>query len=189
MIEILPYRSEWQREFAEIGARLRQALGTLAVRIDHIGSTSVPGLAAKDIVDIQVTVMDLDDPVERAVKGMGFDRIAAVWHDHVPPGASEAESEWAKWLFKAQPGQRPVNVHVRIDGRLNQRYPLLFRDYLRAHASIADAYARTKIALAHYHPGDMEAYYDVKDPVCDIIMGGAEEWAAATCWHQGASDA
>ncbi len=190
MIQIIPYRPEWPQEFAGIGARLRQALGTLAVRIDHIGSTSVPGLFAKNIIDIQVTVRQLDTDVEHALTGMGLKQAGALWHDHIPPGAPETESEWEKWLFKAPAGQRPVNVHIRIDGRLNQRYPLLFRDYLRAHAPIADAYGRTKLALVHYHPEeDMEAYYDVKDPVCDIIMGGAEDWAAATHWRQGPSDA
>lgn len=190
MIEIIAYRPEWPGEFAGICAGLRQALGPLAVRIDHIGSTAVPGLAAKDIIDIQVTVRSLDDSIEHALKGIGFHRAGALWHDHVPPGAPETESEWEKWLFKAQAGQRPANVHVRIDGRLNQRYPLLFRDYLQAHSRIADAYGRAKLALVRYHPDDdMEAYYDVKDPVCDIIMGGAEDWAAATHWRPGPSDA
>ena len=80
-------------------------------------------------------------------------------------------------------GQRSANIHIRVSGRLNQRYPLLFRDYLRAHPSTAESYALVKVALAKYHADDVEAYYDVKDPVCDIIMAAAEEWAAATHWQ------
>ncbi|HEY3343189.1 MAG TPA: GrpB family protein, partial [Anaerolineae bacterium] len=77
---------------------------------------------------------------------------------------------------------------VRVLGSANQRYAVLFRDYLRAHPSTADAYARVKTALAHYHANDIDAYYAVKDPACDLIMGGAEDWAVTTQWVQGASD-
>ena len=55
MVEIIPYQSAWIVDFREIAARLRYSLGDLAVRIDHIGSTAVPGLAAKDVIDIQIT--------------------------------------------------------------------------------------------------------------------------------------
>ncbi len=188
MIEIVSYRPEWPDEFSRIGGELRDALGQLAVRIDHIGSTSVPGLAAKDVIDIQVTVQDLDHDVELALKRAGFERLEDIGHDHVPPGAPATESEWVKWFFRQGEGQRRANVHVRIAGRLNQRYPLLFRDYLRAHPASAEAYAQAKQALARLHPDDMDAYYAVKDPVCDIIMGGAEEWAKTTHWEQGPSD-
>jgi GrpB-like predicted nucleotidyltransferase (UPF0157 family) len=188
MINIVPYRAEWPAEFNAIGTQMRQALGDLAVRIDHIGSTSVSGLDAKDIIDVQITVQDLDHPIERALKRIGYSRLEGIWRDHVPPGATETESEWTKWMFRPSQGQRLANVHVRLAGRLNQRYPLLFRDYVRAHPPVAEAYARVKRALAKYHAEDAEAYYDVKDPVCDIIMGGAEEWAATVRWQQGPSD-
>ena len=188
MIQILPYRPEWPAEFAVIGSRLRGSLNDLAVRIDHIGSTSVPSLAAKDIIDIQVTVRELSAPVQSALEGAGYARREGIWTDHVPPGQPASSDEWSKWLFKPAGDQRPANVHVRIAGRLNQRYPLLFRDYLRAHPPAAQAYAQVKQALARYHPDNMDAYYDVKDPVCDIIMEGAEDWATATHWQPGPSD-
>ena len=188
MIKIIPYRSEWPQEFASLGTQIRQVLGDLAERIDHIGSTSVPGLAAKDIIDIQITVHDLDGSVQSAMERIGFSRLEGIWRDHVPPGAPETESQWTKWMFRPAAGQRLANLHVRIAGHLNQRYPLLFRDYLRSHPGVAEAYALVKQALATYHPDDAEAYYDVKDPVCDIIMGGAEEWAAVTNWAQSPSD-
>lgn len=188
MITIVPYRVAWPEEFSQLGAVLRQALGGLAVRIDHIGSTSVPGLAAKDILDVQITVQDLDHSIERRMKRAGFERLEGIWRDHVPPGAPATESEWTKWMFRPASAQRPANIHVRLAGRLNQRYPLLFRDYLRTHPSAAEAYAQVKRALAKYHADDQDAYYDVKDPVCDIIMCSAEEWGAATHWEEGPSD-
>ncbi|MFN8472238.1 MAG: GrpB family protein [Anaerolineae bacterium] len=188
MISIIPYQPRWPEEFLALGRELRAGLGSLALRIDHIGSTSVPGLAAKDIVDIQVTVAALDSAVEDALSRIGYERVRHIGGDHVPPGASPNPAEWSKWLFKPGTERRPVNLHVRVAGRANQRYPLLFRDYLRAHPPIAAAYAQAKLALAQLHPDDTEAYYAVKDPVCDIIMGGAEEWATATQWELAASD-
>ncbi len=188
MIQVLPYRPEWPQEFALFGARLRDALGALAVRIDHIGSTSVPGLAAKDVIDVQITVRALEPSIEHTLRSAGYIRLEDIWRDHVPPGAPEDEAQWVKWIFKQPDGQRRINVHIRVAGRLNQRYPLLFRDYLRAHPPVSQAYAQIKQALARLHPDDVEAYYDVKDPVCDIIMDGAEEWAAATHWEQGPTD-
>jgi GrpB-like predicted nucleotidyltransferase (UPF0157 family) len=188
MIIITPYRSTWPAEFAALGAALRQTLGELALRIDHIGSTAVAGLAAKDIIDIQVTVAKLDSAVEQALNLAGFQRLQHIDRDHVPPGYVGSDEQWGKWLFKPAPEKRPVNLHVRIAGRANQRYPLLFRDYLRAHPAAAQAYAQVKAALARHHANDVEAYYDIKDPVCDIIMDSAESWARQVDWKPDQSD-
>ncbi len=182
MIEIVPYTPGWPGEFERYARLLQSALGPLALRIDHIGSTSVPGLAAKDIIDIQVTVAELSPEVETALEQAGLIRSIHV-KDHQPPGMPDQPKEWVKRLFKSPADQRPVNIHIRIQGRANQRYPILFRDYLRAHPAAAQAYAQVKTALARLHPDDMDAYYDIKDPVCDIIMAGAEAWAAATGWR------
>jgi GrpB-like predicted nucleotidyltransferase (UPF0157 family) len=188
MIIIEPYQPGWQDEFQVIGGALRAALGDLALRIDHIGSTSVPGLAAKDRIDIQITVRALTPEVEAALNRAGYQRTERIKGDHVPPQGVEDPAEWAKWFFTAPPGQRPTNTHVRVAGRANQRYALLFRDFLRASPSVALAYARVKETLAKYHGDDEDAYYALKDPVCDIIIGGAEQWVAATHWQQGAAD-
>lgn len=188
MISIHPYQTTWPSEFVDLGVRLRQALGDLALRIDHIGSTSIPGLAAKDIIDIQVTVAALTPEVEARLNQAGYQRVRRLDRDHVPPGTTPDPVQWSKWVFKPAVAVRPVNLHVRVAGRANQRYALLFRDYLRAHPPIAEAYAQVKMALAVRHPTDLDAYYEVKDPVCDIIMGGAEEWAATSRWAAAASD-
>lgn len=187
MIEIAPYRPEWADEFAGLAAALRRELGPLALRIDHIGSTSVPGLAAKDVIDIQVTVVELSDAVERATNAAGYQRLKPIVQDHIPPGGPYDPAEWSKWIFNEREGRR-VNAHVRLAGRANQLYPILFRDYLRSHPQASEAYARVKLALARLHPNDKEAYYDVKDPVCDIIMAGARAWATEIDWQPGPSD-
>jgi GrpB-like predicted nucleotidyltransferase (UPF0157 family) len=188
MITIVSYKTKWPDEFRALGRELRQALGEQAVRIDHIGSTSVPGLAAKDVIDIQVTVASLEPEIEKALLRTGYERLVHINMDHIPPVSPTDPLQWTKWIFKPAAPQRPVNVHVRLAGRANQRYPLLFRDYLRTHALVAQAYLQVKSALALLHPDNLDAYYDVKDPVCDIIIGGAEEWAAASRWEPGPSD-
>ncbi len=186
MVEIVPYQQRWPGEFASIAADLRRALGDLALRIDHIGSTSVPGLDAKDVIDIQVSVAALDDRIAPALTGIGLIQRAA-YYDHIPPTVTESDGKWEKLLFGRPPGQRRTNVHVRILGRGNQRYALLFRDYLRAHPASAEAYARLKRALAAQLP-DIDAYADTKDPAVDLIWLAANDWAAATGWQAGPSD-
>jgi len=176
LIVIVPYDPQWPDEFEALASVLRGALGDLALRIDHIGSTSVPGLPAKDVIDIQVTVRNVDDPaLETALAGIGYWDFS-VREDHVPPGGSDDPQDWLKRLPETPPGQRRTHLHIREEGRANQRYPILFRDYLRAHPEAAEAYARIKKALARLHPHDMDAYYDVKDPVCDLIIQAAEAW-------------
>lgn len=177
MIVIVPANPEWPLEFARLAEPLAAAMGELAVRIDHIGSTAVPGLAAKDVIDIQVSVRELAPAVERALAGLGYERLPDITGDHLPPQAAGPASDWQKWLFRPPAGQRRTNLHVRVAGRPNQRYPLLFRDYLRAHPAAAESYGLIKQQLARYHPDDMEAYYDIKDPVCDLIWIAAEAWA------------
>lgn len=172
----------WPAQFLEVEGRLAAALGALAVRIDHIGSTAVPGLAAKDIIDIQVTVAELDEPgLRQRIESAGF-----VWRegyrDHEPPGMRLDPEELDKRYAQSAPGERPANIHIRAAGRFNQRYALLFRDYCRANPLVAAAYGTVKRHLADLAGDDVEAYYDVKDPVIDILMAGANAWAEATAW-------
>ena len=121
-IEIVPYRSDWPEQFAAIAARLRGALGDDAHRIDHIGSTSVPGLGAKDIVDVQVTVATLDLPdLEERMTAAGFE-----WHPYLgddslkPPGM--ADTEFAKRVAAHRADRPYANIHIRVEGRFNQRF-------------------------------------------------------------------
>jgi GrpB-like predicted nucleotidyltransferase (UPF0157 family) len=187
MVEIIPYKASWPAEFREIASVLRLGLVDLALRIDHIGSTSVPGLAAKDIIDIQITVAALDPALLAAMTSLGYTRPEGPWRDHPPAGLDQTQQQWEKWFFRVPPGQRPTNTHVRIQGRANQRYPLLFRDYLRTHPATADSYAELKRQLAAVLP-DTRIYTEVKDPAVDLIYWAAEEWASVTHWHPAPSD-
>lgn len=181
-VVIQPYSPEWPSEFETVRAHLQDGLGDVAARIDHIGSTSVPGLAAKDVIDVQVSVADLAD--QRLVPA--FEKLGAtatdITSDHAPPGYQSEPSAWEKRYFRPPASWRPTHIHVREAGRANTRYALLFRDYLRHSAPAAGAYAQIKVALSRLHPEDVDAYYAVRDPVCDLIMDAAEHWADGTDW-------
>jgi len=188
VIDIVAHRSGWQDEFRELGAALRRALGEAALRIDHVGSTSVPGLCAKDVIDIQVTVAHLASEVIMALRSLGYVQHSELSADHVPPDCSSAAAEWAKFVFVQPAGQRRVHVHVRQTGKLNQRYALLFRDYLVSHPSVAAAYGELKRRLAASLANE-DDYPDVKDPAVDLIYFAAEEWASSSHWQPRHSDA
>lgn len=183
MLEIVPYNPAWPAEFERIAAALSAALGDLALRIDHIGSTSVPGLPAKDIIDVQLSVAGFDPPLVERLSAIGYTLREAVTADHRPPNDTRPDCEWEKRYFAPPPGQRATHLHVRVPGRANWRYPLLFRDYLRAHPPMAAAYAEVKRRLAYYHGEERAVYTEIKDPVCDLIIAAAEVWAAQAGWR------
>lgn len=187
LAKIDSYSPAWPGEFRQVAAAIRGALGPRAVRIDHIGSTSVPGMPAKDIIDVQVAVTALDPEVVAALRAAGFE-LRPFDHDHRPPGVDGPPDDWAKRLLVEPPGQRRVNVHIRVEGNPNQRYALLFRDYLRTHPEAATAYGAFKRGLAGLSL-ETGVYADIKDPVCDLIMVSAEEWANRTGWRPGSPDA
>ena len=193
MITIIPYQPTWPAEFAEIAATLRAALEDQALRIDHIGSTAVPGLDSKDIIDIQLTVTSFDDfqPIQSALQATGYSLVPRDISDHRPPGVLGPDSDWEKRYFHPPAHQRPTHLHVRLAGRPNQLYPLLFRDYLRTHPATAAAYAALKRTLARYHGqgDDHTPYVEIKDPLCDVIMAAAHEWADRISWQPADSDA
>jgi GrpB-like predicted nucleotidyltransferase (UPF0157 family) len=183
---ITDYDARWPERFTQTAIKLRACVGDDAVRVDHIGSTSVPGLAAKDVIDVQITVTRLDITDSWADELLPELFRRAVFSDHIPAGGSLEDGAWEKRYWSRAPD---LHVHVREDGRPNQRYPLLFRDYLRADEQAAGAYAAVKRALVAVAPGDWDAYYEVKDPACDLILAGAQHWAAYTAWSPGPSDA
>lgn len=176
----------WPDDFQALKARLAAVLLAGSV-IHHIGSTAVPGLPAKDVIDIQVSVDSLARVDAAAIVALGFtQRIMTGVGDHCPPGLTLPDADLTKLFFKST--GRPAHIHVREKGRFNQRFALLCRDFLRTHPVAAQAYAQVKHQLALRFPDDEDAYYDIKDPVFDIIVEGAEEWAGRTSWTQPPGD-
>lgn len=190
LIPVIPYQPQWADDFRGFGRKLRDAFGLSALRIDHIGSTAVEGLAAKSIIDIQVTVESLPivaEIVPRAV-AQGFIYREDIDRDRPPPWEPDTPVEWCKAYFQTLDGApMPAHVHVRERGRRNQRYALLFRDYLRSNFRARRAYGEFKFQLASVvghlsEPGGTGPYLDLKNPVFDLIADAAETWALACGW-------
>ena len=182
MIVIQSYNPTWPQEFEIIRSHLQDTLGPRAIRIDHIGSTSVPGLGAKDVIDVQITVQELNPKIIQKMVNAGYEHRGNLTHDHVPLGEDEDPAHWEKLVFIEPQGERRANIHVRVDGNPNQRYPLLFRDYLRAHPNSARSIELIKREIAKRHGDDVETYYDIKDPVYDLIWDAALDWSKYTDW-------
>lgn len=181
---LVPADPSWAARGAALARDLAAALGPAARRIDHIGSTAIPGMAAKPVLDLQLAVDDLDAAAaafDAPLAALGF-RRSPHERDHVPAGRDDDPATWAKrlWTRRAHPAG-DVNLHARRCGSPNQRLALLFRDWFRVHPGAVPAYARFKLAAAAATP-DVGAYVDLKDPVVDLVAEVAEGWAAATGW-------
>lgn len=187
MLEIVDYRTSWPTEFQRVALSILKAIGTSVLRIDHIGSTAVPQLCAKDIIDVQVTVKSLSPGLIQNMQSCGYLHRPGIIQDHVPAGYSGPSTDWVKLFFLQPDGDRRANIHVRVAGHPNQRYPILFRDFLRANHPMAAAYGELKRRLAAALAND-ETYPDVKDPAEDLIYFAAEAWAKQTEWKPPASD-
>jgi GrpB-like predicted nucleotidyltransferase (UPF0157 family) len=186
-IVIHPYDGRWPAHFAQWQLTLIRALGPHAKRVAHIGSTAVPGLAAKNIIDIQIGVERLSDEVVSGMAGHGFEFVAQHTSDHVPDGEPAAPEDWKKLYFRGIAERGRCHVHVRQLGCPNHRYALLFRDYLRAHTQARLTVERIKRELARLHADDADAYYAVKDPAYDLVWQAAGAWAARVGWSEEAA--
>ncbi len=174
----------WAERAAVLIAALHAALGARALRIDHIGSTSVPGMDAKDVLDLQVSVTDLNDAQEhfdQPLRELGFVGFP-ISRDHVPAGRSDDPALWAKQFWARRGTGEDVNLHVRVSGSPNERLALLFRDWMCAHPQAVIAYSAIKRSLAAAIP-DLDTYTEVKDPIVDLVIVTAEEWAMETGWR------
>jgi GrpB-like predicted nucleotidyltransferase (UPF0157 family) len=183
-VEVHPYDPAWEPRGHAWADDLLSALGPLALRADHIGSTAVPGMAAKRVFDLQVSVADLDRAAEAfdgPLAERGFEQ-RPFFQDHVPAGHDEPPERWAKRLWiRRDPSHEAINLHVRVRGAPNERLALLFRDWFRAHPPAVPAYSQFKSLLSAALP-DLRTYADIKDPVVDVVIVAAEEWASATGW-------
>jgi dephospho-CoA kinase len=168
----------WPEQARRLIDRLR-FVDSRILRADHIGSTAVPGLPAKELLDIQVVVADLADAarVAEAARRAGFVHAHGPWFGTDRYGIDHPEEV----VVDADPA-RPVNVNIRsVDGPI-WRETLLFRDWLRCHDDERDAYAAMKSALANQPSAHVDDYSRDKMPWISGALGRAEEWAAATNW-------
>lgn len=177
---ISPYSVTWPERFAQIAQPMRQALGPVALRIDHIGSTAVVGLAAKPVIDLQISVADFEplDAYRLPLSQLGY-----LFRADNP--------ERTKRYFREAPGHPRVHIHVRRTGSFSEQFALLFCDFLRTHPEVASEYAHLKIGLARQYSRveDRAAYTEAKSPFIWKVMAQADAWAQQTGWLPGSSDA
>ncbi|MCB2378996.1 GrpB family protein [Hymenobacter sp. BT635] len=189
-VVLVAYRPEWATEFAVLARRLRALVGPAVLRIDHIGSTAVPGLRAKDVLDLQLTVPDLlaVGALVPTLRQAGFRQGEVLLQDvyHFLPADS---AELGKRYMREPGGERTAHLHIRQAGHFNARYALLFRDYLRASEVARTEYELLKVRAAELFPDNIDGYLHLKEPVFHLLYEAASLWAEKVGWQLPAPDA
>jgi GrpB-like predicted nucleotidyltransferase (UPF0157 family) len=160
-VEVIDHDRSWGELFQRERERLREALGPLAAAVEHVGSTAVPGLAAKPVLDILVGAAPFPLPDEglAALAALGYEYRG----DNGVPG---------RQFFRTNPRTRHLHV-VELGGEEWQRL-ILFRDYCRAHPSVAREYEALKRRLAIDHPHERGRYTEGKAAFIEAVLGRAE---------------
>ncbi|SDC19292.1 dephospho-CoA kinase [Actinokineospora iranica] len=169
----------WPAQAERILARLRLVTGDKALRIDHVGSTAVPWLAAKDVLDFQIVVPTLDFSLDGPLAAAGFPHLPGF--DEDAPHPPDIKPYLKRTHVSADPG-RWANVHIRRQDSPFARLTLLFRDWLRGDSVARQEYERVKRGLA----GDfanIPEYGTAKEPWFAGAVPRAEQWAAGTGWR------
>lgn len=185
---LVPPDPGWAASGARLAARVSVAAGGL--RVDHIGSTAVPGMPAKDVIDLQLTVPDLAaaDHLAPVLATAGFPRLPGANRDEAHPGnpgrADDEPDRWAKRLhLNADPGQN-INLHLRVRDAPNWRWALLFRDWLTSDPAEFADYAELKQQASVRHAADSTAdgYALAKEPWIAAAYPRGLSWAERTGW-------
>jgi GrpB-like predicted nucleotidyltransferase (UPF0157 family) len=161
-IVISDYDTDWPLHFEEIAQPVRKAIADLGATVEHIGSTSVPGLAAKPIIDIDVAVASSDDvltAIER-LRSLGY----------LYQGDKGIKGREA---FMWPNGARPHHLYVVVQGNEPHRKHIAFRNHLREHPEVARDYAALKTRLAEQHAEDRLGYTDAKDAFVAQVLRAA----------------
>ncbi len=176
----------WPAQAHRLIERLTLAGGALVERVDHTGSTAVPGLAAKDVIDLQITVAKLEDAdaLAEPLAAAGFPRLEGITGDNPKPYAPDP-ADWRKRLHASADPGRLANVHLRVAGSQGWRFALLFPAWLKANPTELTAYQTLKRTLSTKYEADDDTtrYADAKEPWFDEAALRAEEWANQTNWQ------
>jgi GrpB-like predicted nucleotidyltransferase (UPF0157 family) len=165
---VVPYEGAWPSLFGQEKARIERAIGPFVEEIEHIGSTAVPGLAAKPVIDIMVGVRSLDDSPALV------ERLGAIGYEYVPELERQMPSR--RYFRKLRGGRRTHQIHLveRSNSEWWDRH-VLFRDHLRAHPKAAEEYAHLKRRLSERFEEDRDAYTDAKTAFISGILRRTEE--------------
>ena len=170
-IAVVPYDRRWPQEFERAAGEVAAALGPNLLAVHHIGSTSIPGMHAKPVIDILAVVADLHalDLRTAEMRRLGYEAMG------------EFGIEERRYFRRDDSaGRRTHQVHAFADGSPHLRRHLAFRDFMRAHPDVAARYGELKRRLAAAHPHDLDAYMDGKDAFIKEVEARALEWAATS---------
>ena len=161
-----PHNPDWPRQFTREAALILSALGNTAIDVHHIGSTAIPGIYAKPVLDLLLVVQSVDtlDNKQSAIEALGYEARG----EYGIPGRRFYRRDNAD-------GDRTHQVHAFETGSPQIARHLAFRDYMIAHPETAQAYSSLKRELAAKHPNDIEAYMDGKDAFIQAIDRRAAE--------------
>ncbi|WP_405153641.1 GrpB family protein [Paenibacillus sp. FSL K6-0108] len=175
---IATYDPSWRHMFLDTGMSLREALGEKALRIDHVGSTSIVGMDAKPIIDIQISVPNYEElpNYQQEIEAVGF-----IFREGNP--------DKTKRYFREVPGHRRTHIHVRQAGSFSEQMNLLFRDYLREHPEERFKYAEEKHRLMALYKDQRSKYVEGKGPMVWSILEKAHIWSQEIGWQPAKSDA
>jgi GrpB-like predicted nucleotidyltransferase (UPF0157 family) len=165
---VVHYDEAWPSLFEEERKRIEGAIGPWAEGIEHVGSTAVPGLAAKPVIDIMVGVKSLDD------SPILVERLVGIGYEYVPQ--FERDLPFRRYFRKMREGRRTHQIHLveRSNAEWWDRH-MLFRDYLRANPEIAGEYARLKYDLSARFGEDRDAYTDAKTHFISEVVRRAQD--------------
>jgi GrpB-like predicted nucleotidyltransferase (UPF0157 family) len=158
-VVVLPYDEKWKQDFIDIKTELSQALGELAISVEHVGSTSVEGLAAKPIIDIDVVVTKerVNDAI-LALKNIGY-----IHEGNLGIPGREA------FAYEGKEHLQQHHLYVCPEDSLELKRHLAFRDYLRLHPEAVNEYSKVKVEAAKLYPEDIDQYIDYKAAVIEKI--------------------
>lgn len=183
---LVAHNPDWARQAELLMSRIQASAPDDILAVDHIGSTSIPGLEAKDVIDLQLAVADLDDAdrIAPLLAAAGFPLWPKVIADHPRP-SHPTPAAWRKRLHgNADPG-RAVNLHIRAAGSAGWRYALCFRDWLRADAAALEAYRVEKHRVAALHAQDTSTQgyaVDKEAWFTEVADPGMARWVQHTGW-------
>jgi len=165
IVTVVAYNPTWADEFEREASRLNVLLQGFAQNIHHIGSTSVPGLMAKPIIDILLEVSDLErlDAKKVQMKQLGYEAMG----EYGIPG---------RRYFRKGGDRRTHHIHAFVSGDPHLKRHLAFRDYLIAHKAIAKAYGTLKLGIVQKCNNDIGTYCDLKDPFIKLHEQKALAW-------------
>jgi len=168
---VADYDPRWPRGFKEEKARILAAIGSWAERVEHVGSTAVPGLAAKPIIDVLVGLRDLEDAKEC------IPRLVSIGYEYVPE--YETVRPERRYFRKGPAEARTHHLHMVETASAFFRNHILFRDYLRAHPAEAGRYEALKRALAEEHEFNRDAYTEGKTEFVESVLRKATKRRSA----------